>query len=180
MVSLDYCTNWCKIASVISRNTRYWPTEKIPPPALLWLEAVGLSSMAEESTDHYGGRVSHNHGSDQGGHSGTRRAEDHLHLTKRGKLVEHRSLQTLSAQNMVYCEILRCSQASSMFLPPLFSLPQLAKKKPQVEPAEGSYIPRGRATHQGHFLHGNKAEEENLAIKLKPLSQLYLLNAFVK
>lgn len=68
----------------------------------------------------------------------------------------------------------------SLFLPPLFPLLQLAKKKPQVGLAEASYSLWGRAVHRGHFLQGNKAEEENPVIKLKPLSQLYLLNTLVK
>ena len=68
---------------------------------------------------------------------------------------------------------------TSLFLPPLFPLPQVAEK-PQGELAEASYSLRGCAIRQGHFLQGNKAEEENPVIKLKPLSQLYLLSVFVK
>lgn len=91
VISLNYRTSRCKTASVISRNTQCCPTEKIPPPALLWQEAVGLSSMAEVSIEHWTPRWNHSHSDsfDQGGRSGTRRVEDHLHLAKRWKLVRH-------------------------------------------------------------------------------------------
>ena len=55
----------------------------------------------------------------------------------------------------------------SLFLPPLFPLLQLAKKQPQVGLVEASYSLRGRAVHQGHFLQGNKAEEEDPCNQVK-------------